>query len=252
MSWLPIPSNSDFTLSNIPFGVFRHPITGTGHPAIAIGAYLLDLHVFSTHNGFSQLPALSEHLDVFKQSTLNAFAALGQNVHREVRRYLQQVLTADSPLAAVLQYNEALQKQVLFSQDAVKMLLPMDVGDYTDFYAGRTHAFNVGCLFRGKENALQKNYEQLPVGYHGRASSVVVSGTAIRRPWGQTAEGVFETSKRLDLELEMAAFVARGNALGEPMSVQEARENLFGFALMNDWSGGFALLVSAWDEEQSG
>ncbi|KAA8900488.1 fumarylacetoacetase [Sphaerosporella brunnea] len=236
MSWLPIPSDSDFTLANIPFGVFRHPITGTGHPAIAIGEHLLDLHVFSTHGGFSQLPEMVEHLEVFKQPTLNAFAALGQKTHRAVRAYLQQVLTADSPLAAVLQYDETLQKQVLFSQDAVEMLLPMEVGDYTDFYAGRTHAFNVGCLFRGTDNALQKNYEQLPVGYHGRASSVVISGTPIMRPNGQTAEGVMEKCKRLDLELEMAAFVARGNKLGEPMSVVQARENLFGFALMNDWS----------------
>jgi fumarylacetoacetase len=237
MSWLPIPSNCDFTLSNIPFGVFLHPVTSTGHPAVAVGAHLLDLQVFSTHNGFSQLPEIAEHLNVFQQPTLNAFAALGQRVHRAVRSYLQQVLTADSPLAAVLQHDEKLQKQVLFRRDEVRMLLPMEVGDYTDFYAGRTHAFNVGCLFRGRENALQKNYEQLPVGYHGRASSVVVSGTAVRRPWGQTAEGRMEKCQRLDLELELAAFVATGNGMGELVSVQKARENIFGLVIMNDWSG---------------
>lgn len=125
------------------------------------------------------------------------------------------------------------------------MHLPMEIGDYTDFYAGRNHAFNVGVLFRGVENALQPNYEHMPIGYHGRASSVVVSGTDIRRPRGQVLEdpkagvkrSVFTACRKLDYELELAVFVARGTRLGECVDVNEADEFLFGVVLMNDWSG---------------
>jgi len=134
------------------------------------------------------------------------------------------------------------------TEDEVRMHLPMEIGDYTDFYAGRNHAFNVGVLFRGRENALQPNYEHLPVGYHGRASSVVVSGTRVRRPRGQVirpGEGggekvpVFAESGKLDFELELAAFVGRGSELGSCVGVDEAGEYLFGVVVMNDWSGWF-------------
>jgi fumarylacetoacetase len=240
-SWLPIPANSDFTLSNIPFGIFTTSHTPP-RPAIAIGASLLDLHTFSYASGFSALHEFHPHLYVFQQhgSTLNAFAALGQHIHNLVRSYLQEVLTANGKFAHILQDNTALQVAAIKPLDAVEMCLPMQIGDYSDFYAGRIHAFNVGCLFRGRDNALQKNYEQLPVGYHGRASSIVVSGTEVQRPWGQTAEGVFEKCKKLDLELEIAAFVACGNELGGNVSTQEAAKRIFGFVLMNDWSGTFS------------
>ena len=137
----------------------------------------------------------------------------------------------------MLRDNEELRKKALFEGVDHPMLMPMKIGDYTDFYAGRVHAYNVGCLFRGPDNALQKNYEQLPVGYHGRASSTIPSGTAIRRPWGQTAEGVFEKCKRLDLELELAAFVGEAIETWGSKPAEEAGKNIFGFVLMNDWSG---------------
>ncbi|KAF8247527.1 Fumarylacetoacetase [Wilcoxina mikolae CBS 423.85] len=236
-SWLPIPPNSDFTLSNIPFGIFSTPSTPP-RPATAIGASLIDLYAFTSASGFSALPEFHPYLHVFQDSgsSLNAFAALGQPIHNLVRSYLKEVLTSDGKFAHILQTQPELQKLVIKPLDSVTMCLPLAIGDYSDFYAGRVHAFNVGCLFRGRDNALQKNYEHLPVGYHGRASSVVVSGTEVRRPWGQTAEGVFEKCKKLDLELEIAAFVARGNELGESISTKEAGERIFGFVLMNDWS----------------
>jgi fumarylacetoacetase len=240
MSWLTIPRDCDFTLSNIPFGVFKHVSSASPQfpsIAIAIGSHILDLNVFSQNSGFSALPEITPHVHVFQNHSLNAFAALGKSFHVQVRAYLQEIFAIGGRFPEVLQNNVELRNKAMFLQDCIEMLLPMEIGDYTDFYAGRVHAFNVGCLFRGRDNALQKNYEQIPVGYHGRASSVVVSGTPVRRPWGQTAEGVMMQSRRLDLELELAAFVATGNQLGEPVRAQDASENLFGFVIMNDWSG---------------
>ncbi|KAI5812480.1 fumarylacetoacetate hydrolase FahA [Pyronema omphalodes] len=242
-SFLPIPTNSDFTLSNIPFGVFR---TSSLSPriCIAIGSHLLDLRTFHENSGFRSLQQLQVDSAVFSAPNLNAFAALPRLSHNLIRAYLISVLTTGGPFPDLLENNTELQKKCLHKLEDVTMCLPMEIGDYTDFYAGRVHAYNVGCLFRGPENALQKNYEQLPVGYHGRASSVVVSGTDIRRPRGQTGEGVFGECQRLDIELEMAALIARGNNLGEPVSTQEAREMVFGYVLMNDWS---ARDVQAWE-----
>jgi len=234
-SWLPIPADSDFTLNNIPFGVFLHPGTSAPHCATRIGNHVLDLHVFSARGGFAQLACLSGRTDVFQQATLNAFAALGREVADGVRVFLQSVFAGSG--RAVLRDDDELRKAALFAAASSTMLLPMRIGDYTDFYAGRVHAYNVGRLFRGAENALQQNYEQLPVGYHGCASSVLPSGTPVRRPWGQTAEGVFEKSRRLDLELELAAFVGSEIAAGDPRHAEQAGEHIFGFVLMNDWSG---------------
>lgn len=250
MSWVPIPLPCDFTLANIPFGIFQSIPTLSPRPAIAIGAKILDLHAFTLGNGFSHLLKFQPQLSVFTHPSLchslNAFAALGPHMCGTVRAYLQEVLTAGGKFSDVLENHHALQALVLRPRDTVEMCLPFQIGDYTDFYAGRVHAFNVGCLFRGPENALQKNYEQLPVGYHGRASSVVVSGTPVRRPWGQTAPGVFEPCRKLDLELELAAFVAMENGLGEPVSTADARGSIFGYVLMNDWSGVFCISGSSW------
>ena len=240
-SWLPIPADSDFTLANIPFGIFNLP-AAPPRPAIAIGDHLLDLHVFALGGGFDALPEAAGFLSVFSAPTLNAFAALGQAANARVRAYMQDVLRADGPHAELLERRSELRSLVLHRRDeaGLRMRLPMDVGDYTDFYAGRVHAFTVGSLFRGPENALQANYECLPVGYHGRASSVVVSGEEVRRPWGQTGAGQFGPCARLDIELELAAFVGVGTARGEALDTGAAAANIFGLVLMNDWSGGFA------------
>ncbi|MCJ1481279.1 hypothetical protein MMC06_001436 [Schaereria dolodes] len=251
-SWLPVPRASHFSLANIPFGIISTPTSSSRRPAVAIGEHVLDLHAFSLNNGFAELPSIQQSLSVFYQPTLNAFAALGRTIHRDVRKYLQDIFTEDTELPHVLKTNASLQKLALLPSKEVATHLPMHIGDYTDFYAGRNHAYNVGVLFRGPNNALQPNYTHIPVGYHGRASSVVVSGTPIRRPWGQilehpTAESkapTFTPCKRLDIELELGAFVCRANRMGEPIPVAEAEQSLFGYVLLNDWS---ARDIQAWE-----
>lgn len=249
-SWLSIPAKSHFSLANIPFGIITTAKSNVPVPAIAIGEYALDLSTFTKNGGFSPLPSFQA--DVFHQSTLNAFAALGRPVHRQVREYLQAVFKADTPFPEVLKDNETLQKEALLPLSTVTNHLPLQIGDYTDFYAGRNHAYNVGVLFRGPDNALQPNYNHLPVGYHGRASSIVVSGTPIVRPSGQILTNptatpkvpVFSPCKRLDIELEMAAFVSASNKLGQPVPIEEAEDHIFGLVLMNDWS---ARDIQAWE-----
>ncbi|KAL2797725.1 hypothetical protein BJX66DRAFT_297086 [Aspergillus keveii] len=251
-SWLQIPKNSPFSLANIPFGIISSSKITSRVPAIAIGDYALNLNVFASSGGFSQLPAIQSHLDVFNQPTLNAFAALGRSVHRQVREYIQKVLGADTPYPQLLKDNTSLQKEALLPLSEVTNHLPMQIGDYTDFYAGLNHAYNIGVLFRGPDNALQPNYKHLPVAYHGRASSVVPSGTPIHRPQGQILANpaadpkvpTFSPCKRLDIELELAFFVSQPNDLGKPVHINNAEDHIFGVVLMNDWS---ARDIQAWE-----
>ena len=251
-SWLELDPKTHFSLANIPFGIISTPQVPEPHPAIAIGDYALDLHVFAQQNGFSALSTIQPHQKVFSQKTLNGFAALGRPIHRVVREYLQSIFLEDGPFPGVLQTNEQLRKAAIIPLKDCKMHLPMHISDYTDFYAGLNHAYNVGVLFRGPQNALQPNYKHLPVGYHGRASSVVVSGTSLRRPNGQILlnpaaekkEPVFSPCKKLDLELELGCFICKPNALGEPVRIEDAPEHLFGVVLMNDWS---ARDIQAWE-----
>lgn len=250
--WLPISAQSHFSIANIPFGIISRSETSARVPAIAIGDYALDLAEFTTQNGFSALSVIQPHQKVFTNSTLNAFAALGKPMHAAVRRYLQSVFLDATPFPGVLKNNKALQDAALVPLNSVTMHLPMAIGDYTDFYAGLNHAFNVGVLFRGAANALQPNYKHLPVGYHGRASSVVVSGTPIRRPNGQILTNpsadpkkpVFSACQKLDIELELGAFLCKGNAMGEPVPISEAEDYIFGLVLLNDWS---ARDIQAWE-----
>jgi fumarylacetoacetase len=147
-SWLPIPQFTHFSLANIPFGIITTPSSKSPHPAIAVGDHALDLAVFSSKDGFSALPSIQSHLSVFSQSTLNAFAALGRPVHREVREYLQSIFSIDTAHPHPLKSNLSLQKEALFPLNDVQNHLPLQIGDYTDFFAGRNHAFNTGCIFR--------------------------------------------------------------------------------------------------------
>lgn len=251
-SWLDIAPESHFSLANIPFGIISTKINPQLRPAIAIGNYALDLGAFSRHGGFSKLPSLGGEVSVFQSSSLNAFAALGRPAHRLVRKYLGDVLRSETPYPQLLKENADLQKRALVPLAEVRNHLPLEIGDYTDFFAGRNHAFNVGTLFRGPSNALQPNYNHIPVAYHGRASSVVVSGTPLHRPQGQILQDpkaepkvpITSPCKRLDIELEMAMFICKGNALGKRVSVEEAEEYIFGYALMNDWS---ARDVQVWE-----
>ncbi|KAK5168008.1 uncharacterized protein LTR77_006575 [Saxophila tyrrhenica] len=249
-SWLQVDPKSHFSIHNIPFGVISTAEESKPHVAVAIGDHALDLHVFAQENGFSALSIIQPHQHVFSEPTLNAFAQLGRAMHRVVREYLQSVLLKDGPFKNVLQENQQLQQAALVPLEKCKMHLPMFTNDYTDFYAGLNHAYNVGVLFRGPENALQPNYKHLPVGYHGRASSVVVSGTSIKRPNGQILadpqkkEPMFSPSKKLDIELELGCFVCKPSSLGDPVRIEDAPEHLFGIVLMNDWS---ARDIQAWE-----
>lgn len=251
-SWFDVPRGSHFSLANIPFGIISTAGAGSPRVAVAIGDHALDLKAFAAGNGFSGLSTIQPHQVVFSEPTLNAFAALGRPVHSAVRKYIQSVFIGETPFPEALKTNEILQKEALVPLKDVTMHLPMRIGDYTDFYAGYNHAFKVGTLFRGAANALQPNYKHLPVGYHGRASSVVVSGTPIRRPNGQILENptaetkvpVLSPCRKLDIELELGAFVCKENKMGEPVPIAEAEENIFGIVLMNDWS---ARDIQAWE-----
>uniref|UniRef100_A0A6Q2XLQ1 Fumarylacetoacetase n=1 Tax=Esox lucius TaxID=8010 RepID=A0A6Q2XLQ1_ESOLU len=210
---------------------------------VAIGDQILDLSVIKS---LFRGPVLSDHQDVFDQPTLNAFMGLGYEAWREARRTLQLLLSANE---TTLRDDVNLRSRAFVLQSTATMHLPADIGDYTDFYSSRDHATNVGIMFRGKDNALMPNWLRLPVGYHGRASSIVVSGTPIRRPSGQmrpdqSKPPVFGPSKQLDIELEMAFFVGGGNRLGEPIPIERAHEHIFGMVLMNDWS---ARDIQAWE-----
>lgn len=248
-SWLTIPTSSHFSLANIPFGIISTASNKSPRPAIAVGDHCLDLKTFATDGGFAEIDL---DTSVFSQPTLNAFAALGRPVHRTIRKYLQDVFAETTTYPKILKDNEKLRQSALLRRDQVQMHLPMQIGDYTDFYAGKNHAFNVGCLFRGPDNALQPNYTHLPVGYHGRASSVIVSGTPITRPNGQILENpaaerkipTFSACRRLDIELELGAFLCKDNAMGSPVPISEAADSIFGLVLLNDWS---ARDIQAWE-----
>ncbi|MCY7353230.1 MAG: fumarylacetoacetase [Cytophagaceae bacterium] len=241
-SWVEIPFDSDFTLVNLPYGVFssdgRSPRVG-----IAIGNYILDLQAVAELNFFNE-PNLPPF--VFAQPTLNEFMALGRPVWQAVRRQLTELLQSDFP------EKERLIPLLVPQAEAV-LHLPVRVGDYTDFYASEYHATNVGKLFR-PDQPLMPNWKHLPVAYHGRTSSVVVSGTDFRRPNGQALPAGADTpefgpSKALDFELEMAAVVGRDSVLGEAVSIADAEGFIFGFVLLNDWS---ARDIQRWEYQPLG
>lgn len=243
MSFIKVDATSDFSFHNLPYGIFSTPDNPKHRIGVAIGDQILDLSVIKS---LFRGPVISRHQDVFDKPTLNALMDLGYEAWREARRTLQMVLSANE---STLRDDVSLRSRAFVHQSAATMHLPADIGDYTDFYSSRDHATNVGIMFRGKENALMPNWLWLPVGYHGRASSVAVSGIPIRRPTGQkrpdqTQPPVFGPSKQLDIELEMAFFVGKGTQLGEPIPIEKAHEHIFGMVLMNDWS---ARDIQAWE-----
>jgi len=233
-SWLPVSESCDFPIQNIPFGVFitRDDIITIG---TRIGEYAIDLGAFHQLGYFNGIPLTD---DIFMQDSLNDFIADGRKTWRLVRKRIAEVFDIENP---TLRDNIKHREIIIFDVNEVEMLLPVDVGDYTDFYSSKEHATNVGEMFRGKDNALMPNWLHMPVGYHGRSSSVIVSGTNIRRPYGQTlpkgaSAPVFGPSKSLDMEVEMAFITTSANDLGKPVSVNEAEEHIFGMVLLNDWS----------------
>ncbi|KAJ1991647.1 hypothetical protein GGI25_004086 [Coemansia spiralis] len=238
-----VAPSSDFSIQNLPFGIYS--ANGNGpQVGVAIGEWILNMSALAGAGLFAHIKQLDAQ--VFAQPRLNDYMALGRPVWRAVRAVLQDFL-ANANNAVRTQLAAA--EDVLVPMGAAQMHLPARIGDYTDFYASREHATNVGMMFRGKDNALMPNWTHLPVGYHGRASSVVISGTPIRRPNGQrrpdAAEPpVFGPSVRLDYELEMGFFVGPGNELGAPLSLAQAEASIFGVVLLNDWS---ARDIQAWE-----
>ena len=229
-SFLPIPVDHPFSIQNLPYGVFSNK-QRERRVGVAIGDYVLDLAVLEKAN---LLPVVG----VFAQPELNPFMALGPLVWREIRATLQHLLDEGTP---ALRSDDRLRENCLIPAREVTMHLPVAVGDYTDFYSSKQHAANVGSMFRDKDRPLLPNWLYLPVAYHGRASSLVPSGTPIRRPHGQIKRADesaprFEPSRELDFELEVGYFVGCGNRLGEPIPVATAHEHLFGLVLVNDWS----------------
>lgn len=227
-SWVPYPEDHHFTIYNLPYGVFSTEEI-TPRIGIAIGDHVIHLEALRKLNGLSGY-ALEQTL---VQDTLNDFIALGKSTTVKLREDIQSQLSdSESTLAR--------HPECLIPMSQVNMHLPVSIGDYTDFYSSKEHATNLGMMFRDPENALLPNWLHLPVGYHGRSSSIVVSGTEIKRPSGQTkpidGPPVFGPTKRLDFELEMAFIVGKGNTLGEPISIDEAEDHIFGMVIFNDWS----------------
>lgn len=233
-SWLPVPENSDFPIQNIPFGVFltRDDIITIG---TRIGDHAIDLGALHQLGYFEGIPLTD---DIFLQDTLNDFISDGKKTWRLVRSRISELFKTEN---TTLQKNKEHQNIILFTMNEIEMQLPVHIGDYTDFYSSKEHATNVGKMFRDPENALLPNWLHIPVGYHGRSSTIIPSGTPIRRPNGQTMpkgaeKPVFGPSKLLDFELEMAFITTDANAIGEPIAISEAENYIFGLVLFNDWS----------------
>ncbi len=234
VSWVEVPADSDFSMHNIPFGVFRTQ-TASVQAGIAIGDYVLDLNQLHSAGYFRDLglpPA------VFAHSSLNTFLALGRETISSVRKRVIELLSRDND---ELKREEDLVREALIPQSKVLMLMPVEVRNYSDFYSSEEHARNVGSMFRDPKNALLPNWKHLPVGYHGRASSIYVSGTNIYRPNGQIKgpeqEGpVFAPSGKLDFELETAFITCGETRQGDCITVPAAEEYIAGFVLFNDWS----------------
>ena len=232
--WLSVPQNSDFPIQNIPFGVFitKDDVITIG---TRIGDYAIDLGALQQLHYFDGLE-LTE--DLFLQDTLNDFISDGKKTWRLVRNRIADIFDETNPL---LRDNAEHRAQIICLISEVEMQLPVQIGDYTDFYSSKEHATNVGMMFRDPENALLPNWLHIPVGYHGRSSTIVPSGIPVHRPMGQTLpvgenSPVFGPSRLIDFELEMAFITTDANVMGENIPVHEAEDYIFGMVLLNDWS----------------
>lgn len=224
---IEVSKDSDFSIHNIPFGIFQ---TNDKSPraGVAIGEYIIDLEELSNHGVFDF------DSSVLKKDTLNDFIALGKEKTIKVRTDIQEWLQDCNSILSKHQ-------ELFVKQSSATMLMPVSIGDYTDFYSSEEHATNVGKMFRDPKNAILPNWKHIPVGYHGRASSIVVSGTPLYRPLGQTrpkedAPPVFGPTKRLDFELEVGFITGKNSSLGDSISLDEAEAYIFGLVLLNDWS----------------
>ena len=229
-TWIKIDKNSDFSIYNLPFGVFSANVK-TKRVGIAIGDMVLDLEAVGALGVFDEL---NFNKEVFVADSLNDFISLGKQITVRVREIIQNELCDKS---SILMSNPS----AFLKQSEVNMHLPIKIGDYTDFYSSIEHATNIGTMFRDPKNALLPNWKHLPVGYHGRASSIVVSGENIYRPKGQVllndnTNPEFQKSSRVDFELEMGFIIGKKTNLGDTVSTKEAENFIFGKVLFNDWS----------------
>ncbi|MDB4104294.1 fumarylacetoacetase [Salibacteraceae bacterium] len=232
-SWVEIPEDSDFPIQNLPFGILSRN-GGIKKVGVAIGNYAVDL---SALYDFGYLDPHEFSHDHFQNDYLNDLLSLGKEKVRALRERISFLLSTDSNELK----NDTKLNQILFKASELDMHLPVKIGDYTDFYSSEDHARNVGKMFRDPENALLPNWKHIPVGYHGRSSSIIPSGVAIHRPKGQTIpkdsdQPIFGPSKLLDFELEMAFITYPGKELGDSISTSEAEDYIFGMVIMNDWS----------------
>lgn len=233
-SWIAVSAESDFPIQNIPFGMVKNG--NSWFAASRIGDYAINLAVLQ-EKGY--LKGLSLPDGVFEKQYLNDFIALGKPVTNKVRERIQSIFEENSKNG--LRENTVHRNKIMKEVRAIEMSLPVQIGDYTDFYSSEQHAFNVGCMFRDPDNALMPNWKHLPVGYHGRSSSIVISGTDFHRPKGQQKPSpndppVFGPCKLLDFELEMGFIVGKGTELGESISTANASDHIFGLCVFNDWS----------------
>ena len=246
-SFIHCNRNSHFPPENFPFGVYE--MNGEKSICTALGDYIIDLKALERLGYFDEI--MNKDGKLFTGVSLNHFMSLGRVISRAVRKLLQDLFAESNPK---LRDNPEHRNMCIIPAKRVKMVLPVEISGYTDFYSSREHASNVGEMFRGKENALMPNWLHIPIAYHGRSSSVVVSGTDVKRPKGQTRPDpekppVFGPSKQLDFELEMGFFVGTGNDLGESIPADEAEEHIFGMVIVNDWS---ARDVQNWEYQPLG
>ena len=241
-SFINYPQNSDFSIHNIPFGVavFNREYIAC---CTRIGDLVIDLATLFDYGFFDEIEGLNEN--VFEAYTLNEFIELGKPVTNAVRLKIQELLLEGSSLS----HDEKTIEECFYDLDKVQMMMPLHVQNYTDFYSSIEHATNVGKMFRDPANALLPNWKHLPVGYHGRASSIVVSGINFHRPKGQmkpadAEKPIFGASKQLDFELEMAFVLNKNTEIGESISTQEAEDAIFGMVIFNDWS---ARDIQSWE-----
>jgi fumarylacetoacetase len=264
-SFIDVPPESDFPIQNLPYGIFK-PRNGGPRAGVAIGDLILDLSLLEELGHFRDVvanaapggrirndlpPGTAAATSLFSGDSLNAFMALGRPAWKKTREILQHLLSVET---ANLRDNAELRARAFHKQNEVTMQLPARIGDYTDFYSSFHHAHNVGTMLRGPDNALMPNWKWLPVAYHGRASSIVVSGAEVKRPRGQTkppdaSSPVYGPSKSLDFELETAFFIGPGNSLGQPIPIDRAEDHIFGIVLMNDWS---ARDIQTWEYQPLG
>jgi fumarylacetoacetase len=233
-SFVDVAKDSGFPIQNLPYGVFSTSSDSRPRVGVAIGDYVLDLAAVEEAGLIPRMSAQS----VFRQPSLNALMASGGYSWSIARKHISAILRHDNEK---LRDATALRNRALIPLDKLTMHLPVAVAGYTDFYSSREHATNVGTMFRGPENALNENWLWMPIGYNGRASTIIVSGTPVKRPKGQIKgpdfpKPVFMPSRRLDIELEMAAIVGSNSPIGSSLTIDQAQYNIFGFSLLNDWS----------------